>query len=79
MDTGQFVDVTVISTTCVWIQVICGYWSVWLRHINKLLLYLDTGHLWIQVKRMASQGSDVNRPFVDKSHLLNIINDPLVS
>ena len=33
----------------------------------------------IQVKRMASQGSDINRPFVDKSHLLNIINDPLVS
>ena len=28
VDTGQFVDPTVISTTRIWIQVICGYRSV---------------------------------------------------
>ena len=28
---------------------------------------------------MTPQGSDVNRPFFDKSPLFNIINDPLVS
>ena len=101
MDTGQFGDVTFISSTCIWIQVTCGLKSISWRHSHKHYLYLDTGQfgdftvisftcIWIQVtcgyrsiccnqvKRMTSQSSDVNRPFLDKSHLFNIINDPLV-
>ena len=42
MDTGQFGDVTAISSTCIWIQVTCGYRSICCN----------------QVKRMMSQGSD---------------------